>query len=105
MIESSRGDAGLTARIVETPGQQHASRVHGPLEPGGVAIISTAYRGYVKNLALAISGKLDNHSTALWDHGHIKFWSRRTLEILLQEAGFASVRFARAERTRRWRSP
>jgi len=58
------------------------------LEPGGAAIISTPYHGYLKNLILALSGKMDRHFTALWDHGHIKFWSVASLSSLLQEAGF-----------------
>jgi hypothetical protein len=28
--------------------------------------------GYLKNLALAVSGNLDRHVAALWDHGHVK---------------------------------
>ena len=64
----------------------------------GVAIVSTPYHGYLKNLSLAISGKFDAHFTALWDHGHIKFWSRRTLSILLNEAGFSEVHFRRVGR-------
>lgn len=57
------------------------------LEPGGIAIISTPYHGYLKNLALALSGKWDGHFTALWDHGHIKFWSIATLTELFREQG------------------
>ncbi len=58
------------------------------LEPGGLAILSTPYHGYWKNLALAVTGKWDQHLTALWDHGHIKFWSPATISTLLREAGF-----------------
>lgn len=47
---------------------------------------------------MAFTGKLDNHFTALWDHGHIKFWSVRTLSILLEEAGFRDIRFERVGR-------
>lgn len=47
---------------------------------------------------MALSGKLDQHFTALWDHGHIKFWSMRTLSILLEEAGFRNIRFERVGR-------
>ena len=54
--------------------------------------------GYLKNLALAISGKSDDHFTALWDYGHIKFWSKRTLTQLLQEAGFQVTQFRGAGR-------
>ena len=68
------------------------------LEPGGTAIISTPYHGYLKNLAMAVTGKLDAHFTALWDHGHIKFWSFRTLSQLLAEAGLQDIRFLRVGR-------
>jgi 2-polyprenyl-6-hydroxyphenyl methylase/3-demethylubiquinone-9 3-methyltransferase len=57
------------------------------LEPGGLAIISTPYHGYFKNLALALAGKMDGHFTVLWDHGHIKFWSVATLTELFREQG------------------
>lgn len=66
--------------------------------PGGCVIISTPYHSYIKNLALALTGKLDEHFTALWDGGHIKFWSVRTLTILLEEAGFEVMTFAFAGR-------
>lgn len=65
--------------------RKYAKCVHDLLEPGGIAIVSTPYHGYTKNLALAIFGKLDDHFTALWDHGHIKFWSIKTLTQLFAE--------------------
>ena len=70
------------------------------LEPGGTLILSTPFHGYWKNLALALSGKMDAHFTALWDGGHIKFWSERTLRSLLHEAGFVEVGFSRVGRIR-----
>lgn len=68
------------------------------LIPGGLAIISTPYHGYWKNLVLAMLGKLDNHFHALWDHEHIKFWSKKTLSKLLLEAGFINVKFINVSR-------
>jgi 2-polyprenyl-3-methyl-5-hydroxy-6-metoxy-1,4-benzoquinol methylase len=68
------------------------------LEKDGVAIVSTPYHGYWKNLALALTGNLDGHFTALWDGGHIKFWSIRTLRALLTEAGFGDIEFMRVGR-------
>ena len=78
--------------------RQYAATVFSLLQGGGTAILSTPYHGYWKNLALALSGKLDAHFTALWDHGHIKFWSMRTLTALLEEAGFRDIRFERVGR-------
>ena len=78
--------------------RQYAATVFSLLQVGGTAILSTPYHGYWKNLALALSGKLDRHFTALWDHGHIKFWSMETLALLLEEAGFRDIRFARVGR-------
>ncbi|HEY3488859.1 MAG TPA: methyltransferase domain-containing protein [Candidatus Deferrimicrobiaceae bacterium] len=73
--------------------RKFAAALHDLLEPGGVAIVSTPYHGYWKNLAMALSGKMDTHFTALWDFGHIKFWSKETLGTLLREARFGEVAF------------
>ena len=68
------------------------------LKPGGTLLLSTPYHGYLKNLALAIAGGFDRHFTALWDGGHIKFWSYHTLRTLLREFGFGEFRFYGAGR-------
>lgn len=66
----------------------YASCLYDLLNPGGLALVSTPFHGYLKNLMLAATGKLDDHFTALWPHGHIKFWSIKTLSKLLVQAGF-----------------
>lgn len=68
------------------------------LRPGGTFAISTPYHGYLKNLALSLAGGWDKHFTALWNGGHIKFWSRRTLTALLEQGGFRVVGFQGAGR-------
>lgn len=73
-------------------------QIYGLLRPGGLAILSTPYHGYLKNVALALSGKMDAHFTALWDGGHIKFFSPRTMTALLREAGFHEPRIHRVGR-------
>ena len=78
--------------------QRFAARLFESVEAGGIAIISTPYHGYLKNLALAVSGQMDRHFTVLWEHGHIKFWSIRTLRALLLAAGFTSVKILRVGR-------
>lgn len=68
------------------------------LRPGGTLICTTPYHGYLKNLTLALLGKWERHMDPLWDGGHIKLWSHRTLRELLTEAGFSDFRFAGAGR-------
>lgn len=68
-----------------------AKSVYNLLEDRGMGVISTPYHGYFKNLVLALSGKMDAHFSALWDGGHIKFWSMRTLKSLLSETGFKKL--------------
>lgn len=63
------------------------------LRPGGRFVITTPYHGYVKNCALAFSGSMDRHWSPLWDGGHIKFWSWKTMRTLLDEAGFRDLTF------------
>lgn len=78
--------------------REFASCVTNLLVPGGTAIISTPYHGYAKNLMLAATGKMDAHFTALWDHGHIKFWSVKTLSTLLAESGLRVKKVIRVGR-------
>jgi 2-polyprenyl-6-hydroxyphenyl methylase/3-demethylubiquinone-9 3-methyltransferase len=68
------------------------------LKPGGTLVVSTPYHGYLKNLLMALTGSLDAHFTVLWDHGHIKFWSKKTLTQVLVEAGFKDITFHGAGR-------
>jgi 2-polyprenyl-6-hydroxyphenyl methylase/3-demethylubiquinone-9 3-methyltransferase len=68
------------------------------IEPGGIGVLSTPYHGYLKNLALAVTGRLDRHFTALWTGGHIKFFSVETLGQLLKEADAKEIQIVRAGR-------
>ncbi len=68
------------------------------LKPGGRLILTTPYHGYLKNVALAVTGKMDKHFTALWDMGHVKFFSVATLRALLQSEGYRDIKFKFAGR-------
>ena len=68
------------------------------LKPGGHFICTTPYHGYLKNLVISLLGKWDTHANPLWDGGHIKLWSKKSLLALLTEVGFTNVQFRGAGR-------
>lgn len=63
------------------------------MRPGASLILTTPYHGYLKNLAIAALNGFDAHWHPLRDFGHIKFFSKRTLGMLLKEFPLTDVRF------------
>ena len=63
------------------------------LRPNGYALIGTPYHGYLKNLVLATTGKMEAHFSALHDGGHIKFFSVSSLSKLMLSHSFADLEF------------
>lgn len=63
------------------------------LKPGGQILLGTPYHGYLKNLVLAATGKMDAHFSALHDGGHIKFFSVSSLSQLMKSHGFKDLSF------------
>ena len=63
------------------------------LKPGGQILLGTPYHGYLKNLVLAATGKMDAHFSALHDGGHIKFFSVKTLSMLMKAHGFQDLNY------------
>lgn len=64
-------------------------RAREALVPGGRLIITTPYHGYVKNVALALTGRFDTHWHPLRNYGHVEFFSRPTLTALSREEGLS----------------
>jgi 2-polyprenyl-6-hydroxyphenyl methylase/3-demethylubiquinone-9 3-methyltransferase len=62
------------------------------LDDGGILILSTPYNGYIKNLIISLLGKHDWHFNPLWRHGHIKFFSIKTLTTLLEQCNFEIIK-------------
>jgi 2-polyprenyl-3-methyl-5-hydroxy-6-metoxy-1,4-benzoquinol methylase len=89
-------EAAISLEVVEHLYDPHAylRRIHDAVAPGGALIVSTPYHGYLKNLVMAVSGKLDDHFHALREGAHIKFWSRATLSRLFDDCGFDVLQFA-----------
>jgi SAM-dependent methyltransferase len=56
------------------------------LKPGGLFVVCTPYHGYLKNLAIAVLDRWDDHHGAHFDGGHIKFFSVDTLKALTRQA-------------------
>jgi 2-polyprenyl-3-methyl-5-hydroxy-6-metoxy-1,4-benzoquinol methylase len=96
-----RFDAIIAVEVIEhlySPAT-FVSRIHEALPAGGIAVITTPYWGYVKNVGLALSNRMDRSLTALWEGGHIKHWSRRTLTTLFeQQHAFKAIYFSGAGR-------
>lgn len=107
-IASQTFDLAISTEVIEhlyAP-RTYLQTIHKVLEARrGDLILSTPYHGYAKNLVLAATNRMDAHFSALWDGGHIKFWSRRTLSQLLEEQGFTVVDFRGVGRVRwLWKS-
>lgn len=89
--QSHRGvyDAVVSLEVVEHLMQprQLVDRAMEALRPGGIFLLSTPYHGYLKNLALALTNSFDTHWHPLRDFGHVKFFSKSTLCLLLNESG------------------
>lgn len=75
-----------------------ARRVYELLQPGGVAIISTPYHGYVKNLFLSLTNGWDGHLDPFWPGSLVRFFSASTFQRLWREAGFRDVSIVRVGR-------
>ena len=67
--------------------KQFAANLAASLRPGGTLILSTPYHGWLKNVVLAVLGRMDKHWQPARIGGHIKFWSPATLAALLREEG------------------
>jgi 2-polyprenyl-3-methyl-5-hydroxy-6-metoxy-1,4-benzoquinol methylase len=66
--------------------------------PQGRFICTTPYHGYWKNMAISVTNGWDKHADPLFDGGHIKLFSRKTLSALIVEAGFRDLQFRGAGR-------
>ena len=58
---------------------------------GGKILLTAPFHGYLKNLIISLLNGWDTQHTSLWEGGHIKFWSFKTISKLLQDNGFKVV--------------
>jgi 2-polyprenyl-3-methyl-5-hydroxy-6-metoxy-1,4-benzoquinol methylase len=93
-------DAIISVEVIEhlySP-KQFMSRACDALRPQGLLVLTTPYWGYLKNILLAATGRMDRALTALWEGGHIKHWSYRTLRALGKQHGLQFLGFEGAGR-------
>jgi 2-polyprenyl-3-methyl-5-hydroxy-6-metoxy-1,4-benzoquinol methylase len=91
-----RFDVVVSSEVIEhlyTPGDL-LDVAFAVFRPGGLLVLTTPYHGYLKNLVIAALGKFDVHVNPLWDGVHIKFFSPRTLSVLVAGSGFGGIEFA-----------
>jgi len=67
------------------------NKIYQLLDDNGIFLLSTPYNGYIKNLIISILGKNDWHYNPLWRHGHIKFFSVKTLTKILESSNFKII--------------
>ncbi|MCS3708405.1 2-polyprenyl-6-hydroxyphenyl methylase/3-demethylubiquinone-9 3-methyltransferase [Salinibacter ruber] len=99
--EYGQYDVTLSLEVVEhvySP-TKYAKTVFNLTRPGGHAVISTPYHGYLKNLLIALKGAWGkDHYSPLWKNGHIKIWTPKTLRKLIRDAGFRQINTHRVGR-------
>jgi SAM-dependent methyltransferase len=88
-------DAIISVEVIEHlyDPRRFIALAHEALRPEGLFLLTTPYWGYLKNVVVAVAGRMDRRLTALWDGGHIKHWSRATLTELVSEQPFDVVGF------------
>jgi 2-polyprenyl-3-methyl-5-hydroxy-6-metoxy-1,4-benzoquinol methylase len=100
MIDRDLTELGTFDLVISSDVIEHLYRpadlleaAHALLKPDGHVLLGTPYHGYLKNLALAVSGRLDSHFSVLHDGGHIKFFSVKTLSQLMLAHSFRDLSF------------
>jgi 2-polyprenyl-3-methyl-5-hydroxy-6-metoxy-1,4-benzoquinol methylase len=78
--------------------EKYIQNIHRWLKENGILIITTPYHGYLKNLVIALLNKFDTHFNPLWEGGHIKFFSKKSLIELLMKNKFDILKFRGAGR-------
>lgn len=64
------------------------------LKPQGTCVTCTPNYGYYhRNLMIAATGRWEKHHNPLWDGGHIKFFSKKTLQRIHGEQGFRDFKW------------
>lgn len=94
-MSKSAFDLILSIEVIEhlySP-QAYLENINSWLKKDGILLITTPYHGYLKNLLISLTNHFDNHFNPLYEVGHIKFFSKKTLYQLLDMTGFEPLEF------------
>lgn len=93
-------DAIVSCEVVEhllNP-QRFMERVREMMGPEALFLVSTPYHAYLKNVLIALAGKWDFHHHPEREYGHVKFFSRDSLNKVAGAARLREVEFHRVGR-------
>lgn len=74
--------------------KKYLENIYNWLAQDGFFVVSTPYHGYFKNLAIILFNRFDKHFDPLSEGGHIKFFSRKTISMLLHNTGFTIMGYS-----------
>lgn len=66
-------------------------KLNAVLAPGGILILSTPYHGYWKLLAMALTGRLEQHLDTEWAGAYVHYFTPRSITKRLLRAGFEDL--------------
>ena len=74
------------------------ARIRASMKSSGILVLSTPYHGYIKFLALAVSGRMEQHLDTSWSGAYVHHYTPRSISKLLNGAGFEVLAIERAGR-------
>jgi 2-polyprenyl-3-methyl-5-hydroxy-6-metoxy-1,4-benzoquinol methylase len=95
VLEGQQFDAVIALEVIEHvfSAKNFIKNCKALVRESGVAILSTPYHGGLKVLLLCLSGRFERHFCAVYDGGHIRFFSRRSLTRMLETHGLKVLHF------------
>ena len=72
------------SKLIPDGTEKFLKNLFASIKPGGFLILTTPYHGYLKNMTLSVINQWDAYLMVGSVGGHIKFFSPKTLKIMLE---------------------